>query len=84
MMSALLRQVADLDTAREHAGPEIRAHWIMADALTGFGASSKMNARSAVVSLLKQPRARCIADTPMLGSRRAIDDPISTRCSAGC
>jgi NTE family protein len=48
-MMALLRQVADPDTARRALGWNAHAR-IMTDTLADFGASSKMNAEWAFVS----------------------------------
>jgi NTE family protein len=53
-MMALLRQVADPGHGEGARWAGMRTHRIMTDALAGFGASSKMNAEWAFVSLLKE------------------------------
>ena len=53
-MIALLRQVADPGHGEGARWAGMRTHRIMSDALANFGASSKMNAEWAFVSLLKE------------------------------
>jgi len=53
-MMALLRQVADPGHGEGARWAGMRMHRIMSDALADFGASSKMNAEWAFVSLLKE------------------------------
>jgi NTE family protein len=53
-MMALLGQVADPGHGEGARWAGMRTHRIMTDTLAGFGASSKMNAEWAFVSLLKQ------------------------------
>jgi NTE family protein len=53
-MIALLRQVADPGHGEGARWAGMRTHRIMTDALTDFGASSKLNAEWAFVSLLKE------------------------------
>ena len=53
-MMALLRQVADPGHGEGARWAGMRTHRIMTDALADFGASSKMNAEWAFVSLLKE------------------------------
>ena len=53
-MIALLRQVADPGHGEGARWAGMRMHRIMSDALTEFGASSKLNAESAFLSLLKE------------------------------
>src|ERR1700675_3729392 len=53
-MIALLHQVADPGTGEGARWAGMRTHRIMSDALADFGASSKMNAEWAFVSLLKE------------------------------
>ena len=53
-MMALLRQVADPGHGEGARWAKMRTHRIMTDALAEFGASSKMNAEWAFVSLLKE------------------------------
>ena len=53
-MMALLRQVADPGHGEGARWAKMRTHRIMTDALAEFGASSKMNAEWAFVSMLKE------------------------------
>jgi NTE family protein len=53
-MMALLRQVADPGHGEGARWAGMRTHRIMSDALTNFGASSKLNAEWEFVSLLKE------------------------------
>ena len=53
-MMALLREVADPGHGEGARWAGMRTHRIMSDALTDFGASSKLNAEWEFVSLLKQ------------------------------
>jgi NTE family protein len=53
-MIALLRQVADPGHGEGARWAGMRMHRIMSDALAEFGASSKLNAESAFLSLLKE------------------------------
>ncbi len=53
-MMALLRQVADPGHGEGARWAGMRTHRIMSDALAGFGASSKLNAEWAFVSMLKE------------------------------
>jgi NTE family protein len=53
-MMALLRQVADPGHGEGARWAGMRTHRIMSDALSGFGASSKLNAEWRFVSLLKE------------------------------
>jgi len=53
-MIALLRQVADPGHGEGARWAGMRTHRIMTDALADFGASSKLNAEWAFVSLLKE------------------------------
>jgi NTE family protein len=53
-MMALLREVADPGHGEGARWAGMRTHRIMSDALTAFGASSKLNAEWEFVSLLKQ------------------------------
>src|SRR5580692_6907254 len=57
-MMALLRQVADPGHGEGARWAGMRTHRIMSDALTDFGASSKLNAEWEFVSLLKDEGAR--------------------------
>ena len=57
-MMALLRQVADPGHGEGARWAGMRTHRIMSDALAGFGASSKLNAEWAFVSLLKEEGRR--------------------------
>ena len=52
-MIALLRQVADPGTGEGARWAQMRTHRIMTDVLAQFGASSKLNAESAFVKLLR-------------------------------
>ena len=58
-MMALLRQVADPGHGEGARWAKMRTHRIMTDALADFGASSKMNAEWAFVSLLKEEGRKC-------------------------
>jgi len=53
-MIALLRQVSDPGHGEGERWAGMRMHRIMSDTLAGFGASSKLNAEWAFVSLLKE------------------------------
>jgi len=58
-MMALLRQVADPGHGEGARWAGMRTHRIMTDTLADFGASSKMNAEWAFVSLLKEEGRKC-------------------------
>src|SRR6204780_2870216 len=58
-MIALLRQVADPGHGEGARWAGMRMHRIMSDVLADFGASSKMNAEWAFVSLLKEEGRKC-------------------------
>src|SRR5712672_1650596 len=58
-MIALLRQVADPGHGEGARWAGMRTHRIMTDALADFGASSKLNAEWAFVSLLKEEGRKC-------------------------
>jgi NTE family protein len=53
-MIALLHQVGDPGHGEGARWAEMRTHRIMSEALTNFGASSKLNAEWEFVSLLKE------------------------------
>ena len=80
-MIALLREVADPGHGEGARWAGMRTHRIMSDALTHFGASSKLNAEWEFVSLLRKRGARA----PTHSSRHVDDSesaprPISTPC----
>lgn len=85
-MIALLRQVADPGHGEGARWAGMRMHRIMSDALAEFGASSKLNAESAFVSLLKE-EGRKSADAFIaahgedIGKRSTADlDVLLTEC----
>jgi NTE family protein len=58
-MIALLRQVADPGSGEGARWARMRTHWIITDRLTEFGASSKLNAERAFLTMLKEEGRRC-------------------------
>ena len=85
-MMALLRQVADPGHGEGARWAGMRTHRIMTDALADFGASSKMNAEWAFLSLLKEEgrkNAAAFLDThgEDIGVRCTADfDVLLTEC----
>jgi NTE family protein len=58
-MIALLRQVADPGSGEGARWARMRTHRIKSDRLTEFGASSKLNAESSFIALLKEEGRSC-------------------------
>jgi NTE family protein len=85
-MMALLRQVADPGHGEGARWAKMRTHRIMTDALAEFGASSKLNAEWAFVSLLKEEGRRSAdaflkAHAEDLGQRSTADlDALLAEC----
>ena len=85
-MIALLRQVADPGHGEGARWAGMRMHRIMSDALTEFGASSKLNAESAFLSLLKEEGRKSAdgfiaAHGEDIGKRSTADlDVLLTEC----
>ena len=76
-MMALLREVADPGHGEGARWAGMRTHRIMTDALADFGASSKMNAEWAFVSLLKEEGRK--SATAFLDTH---GEDIGVRCTA--
>jgi NTE family protein len=85
-MMALLRQVADPGHGEGARWASMRTHRIMTDALAEFGASSKLNAEWAFVSLLKEEGRRSAdaflkAHADDIGQRSTTDlDALLAEC----
>ena len=85
-MIALLRQVSDPGHGEGARWAGMRTHRIMSDALTQFGASSKLNAEWAFVSLLKEEGRKSadeflVAHGEDLGHRSTADiDVLLAEC----
>jgi NTE family protein len=58
-MIALLRQAADPGSGEGARWAQMRTHRIITDKLAEFGASSKLNAERAFLTLLKEEGRRC-------------------------
>ena len=77
-MIALLRQAADPGSGEGARWARMRTHRIISDKLAEFGASSKLNAEEAFLTMLKEEGRRC-ADAFLrehgddLGKRSTID-----------
>jgi len=85
-MIALLRQVADPGHGEGARWAQMRTHRILTDKLAEFGASSKLNAEWAFLSMLKEEGRRCAdeflaAHEGDLGTRSTADlDVLLAEC----
>jgi NTE family protein len=61
-MIALLRQVADPGTGEGARWAQMRTHRIMTDLLAKFGASSKLNAESEFLAMLRMEGRRVASE----------------------
>ena len=77
-MIALLRQVADPGQGEGARWAGMRMHTIMTDALAEFGASSKLNAEAAFLTMLKAEGRRCAGEFlavhgDAIGNKSSVD-----------
>jgi NTE family protein len=77
-MIALLRQVADPGSGEGARWAQMRTHRIITDRLAEFGASSKLNAEHAFLTMLKEEGRRCtdaflLEHGDALGNRSTAD-----------